>query len=397
MNIQKISIDKLHPARYNPRADLKPGDPEYDMLAKGIGEFGLVVPLVWNKRSGNLVGGHQRLKVLKQAGIKEVQVSVVDLPDDKEQALNIALNKISGEWDMPALKDLLEELDTGDIDMDLTGWNADELEELMTQVHQGETEDDAVPEVKKSICKTGDLWELGEHRLLCGDATKVADVARLMGGDRADMVFTDPPYGVDYTGKTKKALKIQNDTHADMYSWLCKVFKVAFISMKKGCPYYVCCPAGSIHRAFLNALTDSGLPVHQGLVWLKDSMVLGHSDYHYKHEPILYGWKKDGPHYFTSDRTQVSVFDIPRPKRSEDHPTMKPPELMVMAISNSSRKNNIVLDPFLGSGSTLIACEKTGRRCRGMEIDEHYCDVVIARWQDYTGGRGKKIKKGAKK
>lgn len=214
MKIESVQITDILPAAYNPRRDLQPGDPEYEKLKKSINEFDMVEPLVWNKRIGNLVGGHQRLKILKDRGDTEVEVSVVDLDDSHEKALNLALNKISGEWDLSLLKDLLLELDTGDFDMDVTGFDVKEIEDLMTQLHvpeEGLTDDDEVPEPTESICRRGDLWQLGNHRLLCGDATILTDVERLMGGEKADMVFTDPPYGIDldtdYTkmgGKAKK-------------------------------------------------------------------------------------------------------------------------------------------------------------------------------------------------
>ena len=378
MNIQTIPLARLHPARYNPRADLKPGDPEYDMLAKGIGEFGLVVPLVWNKRSGNLVGGHQRLKVLKQAGIKEVQVSVVDLPDDKEQALNIALNKISGEWDMPALKDLIEGLDTGDIDMDLTGWTGDELEDLMLQVHQGETEDDAVPEVKKSICKTGDLWELGKHRLLCGDATKAADVARLMGGERADVVVTDPPYGVGVDYHSYK------DTEKNLVVIIAGVM-----------PIIQKVPAAAITPGVMNMWLYPR-PAWVG-AWVHPAAMAPGTWGFNGNNPILY-YGAD-PYLKAGKGSHPDSVVMAADREGVDgHPTPKPMKVWEWLVERMTiKKGQIVFDPFIGSGTTIIACEKTGRRCRGMEIDEHYCDVVIARWQDYTGGRGKKIKKGAKK
>jgi len=198
--IETIPIEKIKIAKYNPRKDLKPGDPEYEKLKKSIVAFDLVEPLVWNKRSENLIGGHQRLKILKEMGHTEVEVSVVDLPDRKEKALNLALNKISGEWDFPMLKDLLEELDTGEFDIEITGFDDKEIEDLMTQFYipeEGLTGDDEIPEKVETVCKTGDLWQLGNHRLLCGDATKKEDVERLMNGEKADMVFTDPPYGIN--------------------------------------------------------------------------------------------------------------------------------------------------------------------------------------------------------
>ena len=201
MKIKTIPINQINPAAYNPRKDLQPGDAEYKKLKKSLTEFDCVEPLVWNEGTGNLVGGHQRLKVLKDLGRTEVEVSVVNLDDPKEKALNLALNKISGEWDLPRLKDLLEEINTGAFDIEVTGFDDKEIEELMTQFHvpeEGLTDEEVIPEVVDSICKKGDLWLLGSHRLLCGDATRLEDVERLMAGDKADMVFTDPPYNVNY-------------------------------------------------------------------------------------------------------------------------------------------------------------------------------------------------------
>jgi len=211
MIIQKIPISEINPAFYNPRFDLQPGDPDYEKLKKSINEFDLVEPLIWNRRTNRLVGGHQRLKILKERGDIEVEVSVVDLDEVKERALNLALNKISGEWNLPRLEDLLEELDTGDFDMEITGFDETEIEDLMTQFYVPEEneKDDEVPEVpEEPITKTGDLYKLGEHRLLCGDATKIDDVERLMDGQKADMVFTDPPYGLGgYGGRNNMELR----------------------------------------------------------------------------------------------------------------------------------------------------------------------------------------------
>jgi len=380
-----VSLEKIIPNPRNPNTHSKE---QIKLLAKIIDAQGWRAPVTVSTRSGFIVRGHGRLLA---AQLLKYDMAPVDFQDYDSEAQEwadlIADNRIAelAEIDQPILKDLLQELDDGSFDMDLTGFDSSALEGLMLQTHEeGQTDDDEVPEPQESICKPGDLWVLGNHRLLCGDATVEAHVAKLMAGEKAGMVFTDPPYGVDYEGKTKAKLKIKNDKIDDMYHWLCDVFNTMWIYMSDGASYYVCCPAGNIHRAFQNALQDSQLPVHQGLVWKKDSMVLGHSDYHYIHEPILYGWK-GGTHYFTNDRTQVSVFDVPRPKRSENHPTMKPVELCEKAINNSSKSNQLILDPFLGSGSTLIACEKLGRRCYGMEIDPMYCTVIINRWQNFTG------------
>ena len=382
MRIEKIPIDKINPAKYNPRKDLQPDDPEYQKLLKSITEYSLVEPLVWNKKTGNLVGGHQRLKVLKDLGYVEVEVSIVDLNIHKEKALNIALNKIQGEWDFPKLKDLLQDLDTGEFDITLTGFDVPEIEDLMTQFHipgEGLTDDDEILEKTENICKTGDLWELGNHKLLCGDATKKEDVERLMGGEKADMVFTDPPYGVDYVGKTADALKIENDKNTFAFR-----DAILLMPLKKGSAFYCCCPSANnfmdFEVAFRQRCFQSSI-----IVWVKNSLVLGHGDYHHKHELILYGWEKNGTHHFYGGRDQTTVWEIARPLRSDVHPIMKPVELCGRAINNSSRLDDIVLDNFGGSGSTLIACEKLGRRCYMMEISEMYCDVIIQRWQNYTG------------
>jgi DNA modification methylase len=404
MKIETIEISKINPAVYNPRKDLKTGDPEYEHLKKSINEFGLIDPLIWNKRTGNLVGGHQRLKILKERGDKEVEVSVVDFDDAKEKALNIALNKISGDWDMPLLKDLLEELDTGDFDMDLTGFTSKEIEDLMTQFHtpeEGLTDDDAVPENVETICKKGDLWKLGEHRLLCGDSTVITDVERLMQGEKAGLIWTDPPYGVNYGDKIEKAnpiahrvRTIENDnlTPANLEEFLRTAFSNASLVSDNGCAIYVACPAGTLLPFLIASFNGSGFDFRWQLIWLKDQIVLSRADYHFKHENILYGWKSGETHYFTEDRKQSSVFECARPKSSPEHPTMKPVELIERMLTNSSKVGWIVLDLFGGSGSTLIACEKLNRKCRMMEIDEHYCDVIIKRWEDFTGKKAELIK-----
>ena len=400
MDIQTISLSKINPAAYNPRRDLAPGDPEYEKLAKSMAEFDLVEPLVWNKRTGNLVGGHQRLKILKAQGKTETEVSVVDLPDKKEKALNLALNKISGEWDYMRLKDLLQELDTGEFDIEITGFDDKEIEDLMTQFHvpgEGLTDDDAIPEKVETVCKAGQLWRLGEHRLLCGDATRKANVERLMAGEKADCVWTDPPYGVHYGEKVagmpyRKRSIINDDLPAELLETFLRdcLTNMAEVT-REGGPIYVACPAGTLLPTSIAAFVGSGFDYHWQLVWVKDSLVLSRADYHFRHENILYGWKPGAAHYFTGDRTQDSIYEVPRPKKSDEHLTMKPVLLIEGMLNNSSMINQIVLDPFGGSGSTLIACEKLGRKCRMMEIDEHYCDVIITRWQDFTGKKAELI------
>ncbi len=402
MAIQTLKISKIKPAAYNPRKDLKPGDADYEKLKKSILEFDMVEPLVYNSRSGNLVGGHQRLKIMKELGYKEVEVSVVDLDDAREKALNLALNKISGEWDYPALKDLLEELNTGAMDMEITGFDMKEIEDLMTQFHvpeEGLTEDDAVPEATESISRQGDLWSLGNHRLLCGDATIVTDVRRLMGGEKADMVFTDPPYGVDYDGThlssgtyfgkgKRKAERLDGDT-TDIYTDALPL--INSILADKSAIYL--CFAGARGKEVYNAVAGSDWEIRSLLIWNKNHAQFGSMGSHYKqkHEPILYCHQKGKSSKWNGATNEVTVWDIDRQSKNEYHLTQKPVALSERATENSSSVGDIVADLFGGSGSTLIACEKLGRRCFMMEIDEHYCDVIIKRWEEFTGKQAVRI------
>lgn len=396
MEIKTLKLTDINPAPYNPRKDLQPDDPEYVKLKKAIDEFGLVDPLVVNKRGNVLISGHQRHKILLARGDTETQVSIVDLPPQKEKALNLALNKISGEWDNIKLKDILEELDTGDFDIEITGFDLQEIEDLMTQVWQDEEgtpevyEDDVPEPPEEPVCKTGDLWILGKHRLLCGDSTKSENIVRLMGDLKADMVLTDPPYGVDYTGKTKNALKIQNDTSDEeaLEELVKGAFDAAQEVSRPGAYWYATVPAGPLHLIFASDWKRRGT-LRQILVWVKDSMVLGHSEYHYKHEPILFGWVP-GDRHKNPDRTRTSVWEVPRPKRSEEHPTMKPVALWAQAIEDGSKPGELVYDPFLGSGTTIVAAEQLDRVCFGVEIDPKYCDVIIQRWENLTGEKAKK-------
>lgn len=398
MDIQLISIEKINPAPYNPRLDLKPGDPEYEKLKRSLSEFGYVEPLVWNRQTGHLVGGHQRLKVLLEQGVTEVECSVVDLDEPKEKALNIALNKINGDWDLPKLKDLLEELDVGEFDLELTGFELDEIEDLMNQFFEpteaqedyfdveGEAERIQEPKTKK-----GDTWLLGSHRLLCGDATSIQDIEKLMNGDLADLVFTDPPYNVDYVGKTKDALKIQNDKmdNDQFYQFLYDSFTNLCAITHEGGAIYVC-HADSEGINFRTALVDSGWLYKQCLIWVKNHFVTGRQDYQWKHEPILYGWKSGKAHRWLSDRKQTTVWEFDKPVRNQEHPTMKPIGIPAKAMENSCPKGGIVVDPFLGSGSTLLAAEQLGRKCYGIELDPVYCDVIVKRWEEYTGEKAVK-------
>lgn len=392
MNLQKIAIDKLKLAKYNPRKDLKPGDPEYEKLKRSILEFGYVEPIVWNSRTGNVVGGHQRLKILKEQGLKEVNCVVVDMDEQREKALNVALNKVRGDWDLPLLKDLLQELDKAMFDVSLTGFDAAEVDELLSKVHDKEVKEDdfdaekAIAEIKEPVSKYGDIWLLGRHRLMCGDATCLSDILTLMDGKKANMCITDPPYNVNYEGATQDKLKIINDKMASgkFYEFLLQAFKNIFEVLDDGCAVYVF-HGDTEGLNFRRAFVDAGFHLSNVCVWVKNSMVMGRCDYHWQHEPILYGWKPTGSHKWYADRKQTTVWNYDRPSRNAEHPTMKPVGLVAYPIKNSSMSNCLVLDPFGGSGSTLIACEQTNRVCLTMELDPKYCDVIVKRYIENVG------------
>lgn len=381
-----------------------------------------------------IIGGHQRYKVLVDMGYSEVDCVVVDLNKDKEKALNIALNKISGEWDEEKLITLLLELGGA---VELTGFDDKELADLLSSKEEIIEDDfNAADEAEKivvPISKPGDIWLLGRHRLMCGDSTVLTDVQLLMGGEFADMIFTDPPYNVDYQGGTKEKLKIKNDKMTDtaFYKFLYDAHICMFAVTKPGGAIYVC-HADSEGLNFRKALKDSGWLLKQCIIWAKNSMVMGRQDYQWKHEPILYGWKPGAPHNWSSDRKQTTLWEesanvvirkekgyslitftngiysasikVPeleliysgddigtslwrfeKPLRNGSHPTMKPVGIPARAIKNSSRTNDIVLDLFGGSGSTLIAAEQTSRRCYTCELDLVYCDVIVKRWEAFTG------------
>lgn len=389
MNIQKIKIESLKPAEYNPRKDLKPEDEEYQKIKKSITEFGYVAPVIVNSNM-TVIGGHQRLKVLKELGYTEVECVVVDLDQKKEKALNIALNKISGDWDNDKLEELLAELKQTDIDMDITGFSFDEVDEILKDI-TGSKEDDfdldqALDEIEEPISKRGDVWILGKNRLMCGDSTQKEDVMHLMNSQEADMLLTDPPCNVDYEGKTSEALKIENDnmSETEFYNFLLDSFKNMFDSIKYGGSAYVF-HADTEGLNFRNAFKSCGFKLAQCLVWVKNTFVMGRQDYQWRHEPILYGWKPGAGHYFVDNRKQSTVLEFDKPSRNAEHPTMKPVDLLVYLIKNSSKENDLILDLFGGSGSTLIAAEQTQRRCYTMELDPKYCDVIIKRWENLTG------------
>ena len=387
MQIEKKKVIDLVPADYNPRKDLKPGDKEYEKLKRSINEFGYVDPLIWNKRTSRLVGGHQRLKVLKDMGIDEVDVVVVDMDEEKEKALNVALNKISGDWDKDKLMLLITDLQGEDFDVSLTGFDPEELDDLFKDNMKDGVKDDNFDvdkELKKpTMTKPGDLWQLGEHRLLCGDSTKEESYNLLMAGKQANLVITDPPYNVNYQGS---AGKIKNDNMKDdaFYQFLLAAFTNMEKSMADDASIYVF-HADTEGLNFRKAFSDAGFYLSGTCIWVKQSLVLGRSPYQWRHEPILFGWKKKGKHCWYAGRKESTIWEFDKPKKNKDHPTMKPIPLLAYPIMNSSMTNSIVLDPFGGSGSTLIACEQTKRICKTIELDEKFCDVIVKRYIEQVG------------
>lgn len=388
MNIQLIQIEKLKPAEYNPRKDLRPEDEEYQKIKKSLIEFGYVDPVIVNSDM-TVIGGHQRLKVLQELGYKEIECNIVDLDKNKEKALNIALNKITGEWDNSKLEELLAELKETEIDLDITGFSFDEVDNILKDI-TGSKEDDfdldeALEEIEEPISKPGDVWILGKHRLMCGDSTIKENVKKLIQDKQADLILTDPPYNVDYEGKTEDALKIENDnmSETEFYNFLLDSFKNMFETAKNGCGIYVF-HADTEGLNFRNAFKSVGFKLAQCLVWVKNNFVIGRQDYQWRHEPILYGWKEGAGHYFVNDRKQSTVLEFDKPTRNAEHPTMKPIDLLVHLIKNSSKENDLILDLFGGSGSTLIAAEQTKRVCYTMELDPKYCDVIVKRWENLT-------------
>lgn len=387
MVIERKHTADLIPADYNPRKDLKPGDAEYEKLKRSIEQFGYVEPVIWNKTTGFVVGGHQRLKVLLDMGITEVECVVVEMDAEKEKALNIALNKISGEWDKDKLVLLIADLQGADFDVSLTGFEPAEIDSLFKDAQQSKVKDDdfdVEAELKAPvITKAGDVWTLGRHRLVCGDSTKVETFALLMGDRKANLVVTDPPYNVNYEGS---AGKIKNDNMADdaFYQFLLAAFQNTEAAMADDASIYVF-HADTEGLNFRRAFADAGFRLSGTCIWKKQSLVLGRSPYQWQHEPILFGWKKKGKHQWYTGRKESTIWEFDKPKKNGDHPTMKPIPLLAYPIMNSSMSNTLVLDPFGGSGSTLIACEQTDRSCCTIELDEKFCDVIVKRYIEQVG------------
>ena len=386
MNVEYIPVGQLKPYEKNARKHA-----EYDVgqIAESIERYGFNDPIgIWGK-DNIIVEGHGRLLAAKKLGMKEVPcIRLDDLTDKQRREYAILHNKTAelSSWDFDLLAEDISDLDFSGFDID---WG------LPEDVEEAEIVEDEAPEVDEEnepITKLGDIWQLGRHKLICGDSTDKATVERLMDGAKADLLLTDPPYNVAYQGKTKDKLQIENDemSKEQFTDFLISAFEVAKDILKEGSSFYIW-HAFRSQREFENALNEAGLEVKQQLIWVKNSMVLGRQDYQWRHEPCFYGWKDGVAHNWYSDRKQTSVLEFDRPTANKDHPTMKPIALISYEIKNSSKKDGIVFDGFGGSGSTLIACEQLDRVCYMCEISTHYCDVIIKRWENFTGQKAVKL------
>lgn len=404
MDIQKIPVEQLKAAKYNPRKDLKPGDAEFEKLKRSIESFGFVELIVVNRKTGfTVISGHQRLAVLKHLKWTEVECVIVELDEAEEKALNIAMNKVSGEWDMPLLTDLLKDISDSGFDVSLTGFEAADLDELLRdeagtdEVKEDEFNvEEALEEIETPISKRGDIWLLGRHRLRCGDSTNEAEVQELMNGQKARLIVTDAPYNVNFNnnGNTehpswKKRDGILNDNMSteNFKAFLNGAFACAVKASEPGAAIYAFMSAQewpTIHEA----LKANGWHWSSSIIWVKDSLVLGRKDYQPRYEAIYYGWNESGARLYPlkEDRTQTDVWEFDRPKRSPLHPTQKSLELISKPITISSREGDIVLDLFGGSGSVAIAADQLGRTAYLQELDEKFVDVIVRRYIEHKGG-----------
>lgn len=380
MNITNIPLKNLKPYENNPRKN----DDAVKYVAESIKEFGFKVPIVIDKNNV-IVAGHTRYKAAKKLKMSEVPCIIADdLTDEQIKAFRLADNKVAekAEWDFDLLNTELD--DIIDLDMELFGFE-DALQDDAEEAVEDEFEVELPPEPKS---KLGDIYQLGNNRLMCGDSTVLEDVEKLMGGEQADMLLTDPPYNVNYEGKTKDKLKIKNDQmgNDNFRQFLTDAFSNADMVMKPGAVFYIW-HADSEGYNFRGACFDAGWTVRQCLIWNKNSMVMGRQDYQWKHEPCLYGWKEGAGHLWASDRKQTTVINFDKPTRNDMHPTMKPIPLFDYQIKNNTKGGDVVLDLFGGSGTTIMACEQNGRRGYSMEYDPRYVDVIVDRWEKFTGAK----------
>ena len=387
---ENVEIKRLKPYERNARTH---SPEQIQKIAESINEFGFVNPVLIDEKY-TIIAGHGRVLAAEKLGVLEVPcVFVEDLTDVQKSAYIIADNRLAEDagWDFEILSQELESLKNFDFNIELTGFSLDDLE---FDFEKPQIKEEEIPEIKKeSKSKPGDIYQLGRHRIMCGDSTDFSDIEKLLAGSKVDLLITDPPYNVDYSGKTKDSLKIGNDnmSDSDFENFLQQSFRNADSVMKPGAAFYIW-HSDSNGYIFRKACEEVGWKVRQCLIWNKNSMVLGRQDYQWKHEPCLYGWKDGAAHLWTNDRKQTTVIDFERPQKSERHPTMKPVGLFDYQVRNNTKKDGTVLDIFGGSGTTLIACEQNGRMAYLMEILPSYVDVIIERWENLTGKKVFKIK-----
>jgi len=413
----KASNSQERRIEWVPLADVQsaPTNPkEHDIgeICVSIGRRGFVELPAIDERTGRLVAGHGRIEALMKleadkaplpGGLKaeggKWLVPVVrgwaSKNDADAAAYLVASNRLVelGGWDDEMLSKLMAEIAAvAPAEIEGSGFDQQDVDKFINEMNSAVGVDPEIPEIHKTDIVRGDMFQLGDHRILCGDSTNADNVARVVDGDDVVLVWTDPPYGVDYVGKTKDALKIKNDGAADLAPLLAGAFKSCFSVLRPGGHIYIAHPASEKSMTFVDAFRAAGFKFKQGLIWDKGSMVIGHSDYHYQHEPIIYGMKPGGEGRqgrrgagWYGDNAQVSVLSVPRPQRSDEHPTMKPLELIEIGIKNSSAVGDVVFEPFSGSGSTLLACERLGRKCRAIEIDPRFVQVAVTRWEKMTG------------
>ena len=401
LTVEEVSIDLLRPDPANPR---RISNEELDSLERSLRKFGFVAPVLARREDNTVIGGHQRLVAARRLGLATVPVTYLDLSIEQARLLNLALNKIAGSWDDQLLARMLADLEASEVDLTLSGFGEDELRELLRSLEVRDKServedfdlDSALEDATRTQrSKPGDLWTLGEHRLLCGDATRLEDVERLLSGGQASMAFTDPPYNVnlgDHGGQQRGSRKrrIANDS-MDPIAWevFVRAWGRSLLTSVEGAIYV--CMSSKEMPLVSRVLAEEGGHWSDTLIWRKDRFVLGRADYQRAYEPIWFGWREGSSHHWCGDRDQDDVWEIARPSDAPLHPTMKPLPLMERAIANSSVSGDLVLDLFAGSGSTLIACERTGRRCAALELDPRYADVVLARWERFSGQSAERI------
>ncbi len=379
-------IEKITPYARNSRTH---SDEQVAQIAASIREWGWTNPILVDE-DGGLIAGHGRLLAARKLGLSQIPTMVAKgWSEAQRRAYVIADNKLAlnAGWDQELLAVELGDLQGFDFDLMLTGFSDDELSKLLAEKTEGETDPDEIPDAPADpITKPGDVWLMGKHRLLCGDSTSVDDMEKLTGGQLVDMWLTDPPYNVAYEGGTKDKLTIQNDNMGDeqFRAFLRDAYVTADTVMKPGAVFYIW-HADSEGYNFRGAARDAGWQVRQCLIWKKSSQVMGRQDFHWKHEPCLYGWKDGAAHLWANDRKQTTVLEFDKPSRNGEHPTMKPVAIFEYQLLNNTKGGDIVLDSFAGSGTTAIAAEKNGRVAHLMELDPRYCDVIIKRWQDFSG------------